>query len=179
MAELPILPLKTASLLADTMHMSPEEFGVYCRLLFVMWGNGGRLKDDDAEMAAIGGVPLKRWFQIKEKVMRPMTAIGGQVSQGRLTDTWMKVQELRRKRAQASEARWSNKRGPRPMQLDDHMDSIRNAIKTKTNNNLPSSTERGELTREELDAILPKRGTAEGSVSPDLAKNLKDRGWTQ
>lgn len=171
MAELPILPLKTAALLADTMHMSPEEFGVYCRLLFVMWGNGGRLKNDDAEMAAIGGVTMKRWLAIKEKVMRPMIAIGGEVSQGRLTDTWMKVQELRRKRAEASEVRWSNKRGPRPMQLDDHMPVIRNAIKTKTNDTFSSSTvsvERkglskeaskpvSELTRADLDAIYASR----------------------
>lgn len=120
--------------------MSPEEFGVYCRLLFVMWGNGGRLKDDDSEMAAISGVTVKRWLAIKEKVMRPMTVAGGEVSQGRLTDTWMKVQELRRKRATASEARWSNKRGPRPMQLDDHMESIRNAIKTKTSNTSLTTT---------------------------------------
>ena len=47
MAELPILPVKTDALLADTTHMSAEEFGVYCRLLFVMWRHEARLKDDD------------------------------------------------------------------------------------------------------------------------------------
>jgi uncharacterized protein YdaU (DUF1376 family) len=100
------MPLKTDALLADTMHMTAEEFGVYCRLLFVMWRHGGKLRDDDSEMASIGGVSVKRWYIIKEKVMRPMTVIGGLVSQKRLTDTWLNVQELRRKRAYAANARW-------------------------------------------------------------------------
>ena len=110
MAELPILPIKTDALLSDTMHLSAEEFGVYCRLLFVMWRHGGRLIDDDAELALIGGVDQKRWLEIKSKVMRPMMVAGGQVSQKRLTDTWMHVQELRRKRALAAQARWNGRR---------------------------------------------------------------------
>lgn len=107
MAELPILPIKTDAILADTLHMTAEEFGVYCRLLFVMWRQRGRLIDDDRELALIGGVSLEHWREIKEKVMRPMTVAGGQISQKRLTDTWMQVQELRRKRALAAAARWN------------------------------------------------------------------------
>lgn len=127
MAELPILPLKTTSLLADTMHMTAEEFGVYCRLLFFMWGNGGKIMDDDSEMASIGGVSIARWRKIKEKVLRPMTIIGGLVSQKRLTDTWINVQELRRKRALAADSRWNSKTDAKPM----HMHSNSNATKTK------------------------------------------------
>jgi uncharacterized protein YdaU (DUF1376 family) len=106
MAELPILPLKTDALLADTTHMSAEEFGAYCRILFVMWRHRARLKDDDTEMAAIAGMPLARWRKIKERVTRPMTLIEGTYSQKRLTDTWMQVQEIRRKRAHAAGMRW-------------------------------------------------------------------------
>lgn len=126
MAELPIMPLKTDALLADTMHMSAEEFGVYCRLLFVMWRHGGKLRDDDSEMAAIAGVTGKRWLSIKEKVMRPMTALGGLVSQKRLTDTWMDVQELRRKRALASNTRWKNRPDAKPMQMDSNSNATKN-----------------------------------------------------
>jgi len=43
---------------------------------------------------------------MKERVMRPMTIAGGQVSQKRLTDTWMRVQETRKKRALAAHTRW-------------------------------------------------------------------------
>lgn len=113
MAELPYLPIIPQSLLADTMHLSAEEFGVYCRLLFVMWLQRGRLADDDAELARIGGVSLRRWRSMKAKVMQPMTVAGGQVSQKRLTDTWLKVQENRRKKALAAQARWNGKSGHR------------------------------------------------------------------
>lgn len=113
MAELPILPIKTDAILSDTMHLSAEEFGVYCRLLFVMWRQRGRLTNDDRELAMIGGVTLERWREIKEKIMRQMTVAGGQVSQKRLTDTWMQVQEIRRKRALAAAARWNGHSRPK------------------------------------------------------------------
>jgi uncharacterized protein YdaU (DUF1376 family) len=105
MAELPILPLKTDALLADTMHMSAEEFGAYCRILFVMWRQEARLPDNDDELALIAGVPLPRWRKIAEKVRRPLTAGGGILSQKRLTDTWLNVQDIRRKRASAAQTK--------------------------------------------------------------------------
>jgi uncharacterized protein YdaU (DUF1376 family) len=108
MAELPILPLKIDALLSDTTHLSAEEFGVYCRLLFAMWRHGGSLPNDGIELARIGGVPHRRWKAIAERVMRPMTLAGGRVSQKRLSSTWLDVQELRKKRAHAAEKRWGN-----------------------------------------------------------------------
>jgi|SRR5436190_1769606 len=109
MAELPAFPVLPQRLLADTTHLSADEMGVYCRLLFVMWLQRGRLQDDDRELANIGGITLKHWRRIKDKVMRPMTIAGGQVSQKRLTDTWMNVQEVRRKRAVAAQSRWNGR----------------------------------------------------------------------
>lgn len=117
MAELPILPLKTDALLADTQHMSAEEFGAYCRLLFTMWRHGGQLQNDAAELARIVGVSPKRWEAIAERVMRPMTATGNILSQKRLTSTWMDVQKLRAKRAAAAEYRWRNRRHANGMHL--------------------------------------------------------------
>ncbi len=101
MAELPILPVKTDALLADTGHMSAEEFGAYCRLLFTMWRHDARLVDNAEELARIAGVTPKRWEAIAERVMRPMTVAGGLVSQKRLTSTWCDVQDRRRKNAAA------------------------------------------------------------------------------
>lgn len=139
MAELPIMPLKTDALLADTTHMSAEEIGVYCRLLFVMWRHGGTLKDEDSEMAIIGGVTPARWRKIKEKVMRPMTVIGGLVSQKRLTDTWMQVQELRMKRAHAANEGWKRRPRAKPMQL--HSSSNANQNQTQIEPSSLISTE--------------------------------------
>lgn len=68
MAELPILPLSTDAILGDTLNMSAEQFGAYVRILLV-----SDLPDNDAEMARIAGVSLRRWRRIREPVMRAMT----------------------------------------------------------------------------------------------------------
>ena len=80
MAELPIMPLKIDALIADTTHMTTLEFGAYCKILFAMWRHGARLKDDDAELALIAGVTNAKWANIAEKVRRPLTSAGGEVS---------------------------------------------------------------------------------------------------
>lgn len=104
MAELPILPLKIDALLADTQHMSAEEFGAYCRLLFTMWRHGARLVDDAEELARIVGVTPARWSEIAPRVLRPMTTAGGELSQKRLSATWLDVQAMRKDRAAAGTA---------------------------------------------------------------------------
>lgn len=117
MAELPILPLKTDALLADTTHMSTEEFGAYCRILFVMWRHDAKLPADATELARIAGVTEVRWQKIAERVTRPLTTAGGFMSQKRLTATWLDVQELRKKRAAAAARRWTPKPSAIGMQL--------------------------------------------------------------
>jgi uncharacterized protein YdaU (DUF1376 family) len=107
LAELPILPLKIDALLGDTNHMSAEEFGAYCRILFTMWRHGARLPDDPAGLARIAGVSQQRWTKIGATVLKPMTAAGGELSQKRLTDTIHRVRELRAKRAKAAKTRWN------------------------------------------------------------------------
>jgi uncharacterized protein YdaU (DUF1376 family) len=108
MAELPIMPVKTDALIADTSHMSPEEFGAYMRLLCAMWRHGGRITEDPEELARIAGVTLKQWAKIAERVLRPMTAGGGILTQKRLTTTWMDVQTIRQKRSASANKRWGN-----------------------------------------------------------------------
>ena len=106
MAELPILPLKTDALIADTSHMTPEQFGAYMRLLCAMWRHGATLPDDPKELARIVGLTPRRWQRIAEQVLRPCQKSGGILSQKRLTSTWLHVQEMREKRATAALKRW-------------------------------------------------------------------------
>jgi uncharacterized protein YdaU (DUF1376 family) len=163
MAELPIMPLKTDALLADTTHMSAEEFGVYCRLLFVMWRQGGKLRDDDSEMATIAGVTLRRWMTIREKVMRPMTAIGGLVSQKKLTETWIQVQELRKKRALAADIRWKSKPQAKRMHMQSNSNANQNQkIEPSFTEDRPSET------------VEMQKGPSKGEIpiSPQLAAIL-------
>ena len=99
MAELPILPLNVFSLISDTRHMTSEEFGAYCRILFTMWIHGGRLEDNAKQLRLVAGVHPVRWRNIENAVMKPFTREGGLISQKRLTDTLLKVRETRRGRA--------------------------------------------------------------------------------
>ena len=110
MAQHPVLPLYPERLLTDTRHMSAEEFGAYCRILFVMWSQGARLPHDPKQLARIAGVDGPRWRKIAGVVTRPLTIADGQVSQKRLTATWLDVQERRRKQARRAQQRWSKPR---------------------------------------------------------------------
>jgi uncharacterized protein YdaU (DUF1376 family) len=111
MAELPIMPVLTANLIADTTHMEPDEFGAYCRILFALWVHGGRLPQDTEMLRRIGGVGPKRWARIEKTVLRPLTIADGMVSQKRLTDVMHKVRETRARRSVAgikgNKARWA------------------------------------------------------------------------
>lgn len=112
MAELPILPLNTAALLADTTHMSAEEFGGYCRILFVMWTKGGKLPDVDDELEKICGFSKHKWKKNSKKIRQLLISANGTISQKRLTETWLQVQALRHKRAIAVGSRWSKRKRP-------------------------------------------------------------------
>lgn len=63
------LPIKTDDFLAGTAHMSPEQLGCYCRLLFTIL-HGGRIPETEAEFARISGVSLRRWRAIGKPVRR-------------------------------------------------------------------------------------------------------------
>ena len=110
MAELPIMPVKTDALLADTMHMSAEEFGAYCRILFAMWRHDGRLPHDLTQLRRIAGVQPRRWPFIQDVVLRPLTIADGWVSQKRLTATMLDVREFRASRSRIALTRWRRER---------------------------------------------------------------------
>lgn len=106
MAQLPFLPLDVTALFADTTHMTAEQFGAYVRLLCAMWLHGGQLVDNDGELARIAGISGFKWRKNREVILRPMTTIDGIITQKRLTDTWLNIQNIRGKRVQAGQHRW-------------------------------------------------------------------------
>lgn len=110
MAELPVLPVITAALIADTVHMTAEQFGAYVRILLAMWAHGAELKDNDSELARIAGVTVKRWHIIRDVVLEPVNCTDGMLHQKRLSATWNEVQKLRVKRTGAANERWHRER---------------------------------------------------------------------
>jgi uncharacterized protein YdaU (DUF1376 family) len=110
MAELPIMPVNVHLLLADTRHMTSEEFGAYCRILFTMWLHGGMIPNKPEQLARIAGVSLTRWRKMAEVVLGPMTETQDFLSQKRLTDTFLKVRELRAQRVVSAHKGWSRRK---------------------------------------------------------------------
>jgi hypothetical protein len=96
-------------------------------------------------------------------VMRPMTAIGGLVSQKKLTETWIQVQELRKKRALAADVRWKSKPRAKPMQVHSNSNANQNQ------NIEPSLTEDRPSAPVEM-----QKGPSNGGkpISPELAALL-------
>ncbi|MDO9428421.1 MAG: DUF1376 domain-containing protein [Methylobacterium sp.] len=67
---LPTMPVGVDRYLADTAHLTPEEQGLYFRLQIYAWRSPGCcLPDDDARLARMLGISLKRWASLKPSVM--------------------------------------------------------------------------------------------------------------
>jgi len=66
LAKFPKLPLWTDSLIGDTHHLTPAEFGAYMRLLIAAWRRSDcALPNDDALLGRIVGDP-RNWHRLKK-----------------------------------------------------------------------------------------------------------------
>lgn len=64
------MPLFGDAYLADTMHLTNEEHGVYLKMLIVAWRQPScSLPDDDGVLARIAGVGIKKWRSALRPVM--------------------------------------------------------------------------------------------------------------
>jgi uncharacterized protein YdaU (DUF1376 family) len=110
MSQAPSMPIFTDALLGDTTHLSMEEFGAYCMILFVTWrNNGAALPDDDVRFARMCRVTVGRW---RSKIRPALEAFfdlsGGTWRQKRLEKEWEFVQE------RAANSRRNGSKGGRP-----------------------------------------------------------------
>lgn len=92
----PSMPVFTDALLGDTTHLSTEEFGAYCLILFVTWRNNAQpLPDDPVRMARICRVSVKRWTDRLRPVLAEFFDLTeGSWRQHRLEKEWRYVQKV-------------------------------------------------------------------------------------
>ncbi len=91
------MPLYVKDLLCDTDDLSPEEFGLYVRLLLQMWIRGGCLPSDPERLARLARVDralLDRLWVAVGRFFSPMP--GGALSQKRLALELEKARTARR-----------------------------------------------------------------------------------
>lgn len=109
MSQAPSMPMFVDAMLADTMHLTTEEFGAYHFILYATWRkNGDPLEDDAAMLARICRVSPAVWRKLRPILVRFFDVSDGTWRQKRLEREWAYVAE------RAERAKANGKRGGRP-----------------------------------------------------------------
>lgn len=111
MSQAPAMPVFTDALIGDTTHLTAEEFGAYCLILFATWRNNGvPFDDDNVRLCRVARVEPRRWSRLRPTLAKFFDLSGGTWKQKRLEKEWNRTQnliEIRRQKGMAgAEARW-------------------------------------------------------------------------
>jgi uncharacterized protein YdaU (DUF1376 family) len=155
LAEFPILPVNVSALIADTTHMSTEEFGAYVKILCALWLNNGKVRECDLQK--ICQLSRYKFSQVCENILRPLTVIDGIVSQKRLEDTRLKVRDKRAKAANSAAIRWR-----RPGACDRNANGVPSHVRTEYERNAIKISKKEEaLHTDSSERTAPQQGASE------------------
>ena len=104
MSERPFMQLYVSDFVGDTLQLSTEQIGAYMLILMAMWNAGGRLPDDDAELARVARLSLKNGARISADLLTFFEREGGEIGHRRLTRELHKAQVKSQARAAAGAA---------------------------------------------------------------------------
>jgi uncharacterized protein YdaU (DUF1376 family) len=104
------MPLYIGDYLADTMHLSHPQHGIYFLLIMAYWRNGGPLPDDPGQLAAIAKCSGPEWRKHVPVISRFFHIDAGSWSHKRI-DTELagaitKTQERSKAGAEGARQRW-------------------------------------------------------------------------
>lgn len=101
MSERPFMQLYVSDFLGDTLHLSTELVGAYLLLLMAMWNAGGSLPDDEAKLARVARMTVKKWRAVSPDLMSFFDVSEGKVQHHRLTKEFQKSERQSESRASA------------------------------------------------------------------------------
>jgi len=101
MSDRPFMQLYVSDFIGDTLHLSTEQIGAYMLLLMAMWNSGGTLPDDDAKLARVTRLSLKKWRAICDDLLCFFDRSEGVISHNRLTKEIQKSASKSQSRASA------------------------------------------------------------------------------
>lgn len=101
MSERPFMQLYVSDFIGDTLQLSTEQIGAYMLLLMAMWNADGSLPDDDAKLARVVRMSVKKWRAISGDLMAYFERQDGAISHNRLTKELEKSERKSQSRASA------------------------------------------------------------------------------
>lgn len=112
MAEFPALPLFTDALLADTEHLSEEEFGAYIKLLIIIWRNSNcKIPNDDAWiMRRLRADEAKYNRLYKPLIKEFLQSDGNFITQKRLLKEFEYLRKVRGQKSVNAKSRWDKEK---------------------------------------------------------------------
>lgn len=101
MSERPFMQLYVSDFIGDTLALTTEQLGAYMLLLMAMWNAGGSLTNDDAKLARICRLSVKKWRGLADDVLAYFEESDGQLTHNRLTKELHKSERKSQSRASA------------------------------------------------------------------------------
>lgn len=101
MSERPFMQLYVSDFVGDTLMLSAEHVGAYLLLLIALWNADGELPDDEAKLARVARMSLKKWRGVAPELMPFFIVTDGKISHGRLTKELQKSERQSQSRAAA------------------------------------------------------------------------------
>ncbi|MDW9444834.1 DUF1376 domain-containing protein [Sinorhizobium meliloti] len=109
MSERPFMQLYVSDFIGDTLHLSTEQIGAYMLLLMAMWNAGGRLPNDDAKLARVVRMSVKKWKAIEDDLLGFFDVTDREIHHNRLTKELQKSERKSQLRADAGAKGGSSK----------------------------------------------------------------------
>lgn len=140
MSERPFMQLYVSDFIGDTLHLSTEQIGAYMLMLMAMWNAGGKLPSDDAKLARVTRMSVKKWKSISADLMPFFVPADGTITHNRLT------KELRKSESKSQSRAAAGADGGRAKALKEN--NARMAIATAKSQHLPDT-----ITREDTSSL--------------------------
>lgn len=178
------MPLYVPDFLTDTTHLSTEETGAYLLVLMGAWSRGGKVPDDEKQLARIARTDLDSWRRIAPVLKPFFTVEGGFWIQHRLLREKEKAIQICEKRQTIGKlgGRPKSKTNSITNRLSNSLpigEANQNTITTTISTNSPPTPQRGEQRAELPEVNFPtlQEVTAYGAtlnVSPEVCKSFFD-----
>lgn len=161
MSERPFMQLYVSDFIGDTLSLSTEQIGAYMLLLMAMWNAGGKLPADEAKLARVTRMSVKKWKAVADDLMHFFEVDGDTITHNRLTKELQKSESKSQSRAAAGAA------GGNAKALKDKEAYVANAKRSPQH--LPDT-----ITREESSSLRSEETRA---PKPDFESEFEKDLW--